>query len=83
MVDCFGRSLHAQYKDDGAGIGAFTGNCTTLKVCDFNIPKLGATQRELVKLLYDLFCVWGEIADIHFNSAKCIGFVKYKYQIQA
>ena len=41
MKDCFGWSLHAKYKDDGAGIGSFTGKCTTLKVSEFNLPKLG------------------------------------------
>jgi hypothetical protein len=37
----------------------------------------------MVRLFYDLFSPWGEIEDVHFNAAKCLGFVKYKYRYVA
>lgn len=83
MIDCFGRSLHAKYKDDGSGIGSFQGTCSTLKVSDFNLPKLGLSQSQLSKMLYDMFEPWGEIVDIHLNAGKCLGYVKYRNKLNA
>ena len=83
MKDCFGRSLHPKYKEDGAGIGAFQGGCTTLKVVDFNLPSLTASQKDMAKLFYDLFAPWGEIVDVHFNPSKCVGLVKYAHRFSA
>ncbi len=83
MKDCFGRSLHHKYKEDGAGIGAFTGNCKTLIVTDFSVPSVTASPKDMVRKFYDLFSPWGEVEDVHFNAGKCTGFVRYKHRQNA
>lgn len=39
--------------------------------------------REMVRILYEYFSPWGEIEDIHFNSNKCMAFIKYKHRFFA
>lgn len=34
----------------------------------------------MVRLIYEFFSTWGEIEDIHFNSHKCIAFIKYQHR---
>jgi hypothetical protein len=34
----------------------------------------------MVRVIYEHFCPWGEIEDIHFNSHKCMAYVKYAHR---
>jgi len=37
----------------------------------------------MVRILYEFFSPWGEIEDIHFNSHKCLAFIKFKHRFFA
>jgi hypothetical protein len=37
----------------------------------------------MVVQIYELFSPWGEIEDIHFNSQKCIAYIKYRHRYYA
>ncbi len=37
----------------------------------------------MVRLIYEHFSVWGEVEDIHFNSVKCMAFIKYRHRYYA
>jgi len=37
----------------------------------------------MVRVIYEHFCPWGEIEDIHFNSHKCMAYVKYQHRYYA
>ncbi len=53
-------------------------------ITDITLPTDSVTpQRDIVVLLYEHFSPWGEIEDIHFNSQKCVGFIKYRHRYYA
>jgi hypothetical protein len=37
----------------------------------------------MVRVIYEYFSPWGEIEDIHFNSHKCIAYIKYQHRYSA
>jgi len=39
--------------------------------------------RDMVRLIYEFFSPWGDIEDIHFNSHKCMAFIKYQHRYYA
>lgn len=84
LRDVFGRARHATHKEDNTGIGSFNKECRTLLVTDIQIPTDSLTpQRDIVISIYENFSPWGEVEDIHFNSNKCIAFIKYKHRYYA
>lgn len=53
-------------------------------ITDIQLPTDSLTpQRDMVIAIYELFSPWGEIEDIHFNSQKCIAFIKYRHRYYA
>jgi len=43
----------------------------------------GMSTKEVVRLVYEHFCVWGEIEDIHFNTARFQAYIKYAHRYYA
>ena len=81
LRDVFGRARHATHKEDHTGIGSFNKECRTLLVSDITLPGESVTPvRDMVRLLYEFFSPWGEIEDIHFNSHKCVAYIKYQHR---
>ena len=84
LRDVFGRSRHATHKEDNSGIGSFNKECRTLWITDIQLPTDSLTPvRDMVRIVYEHFNIWGEIEDIHFNSQKCHAFIKYKHRFYA
>lgn len=83
VKDCFGRTRHANYKEDFSGIGSFIKECKTLKIIDIVIPDRSKPMRDLLRVFYEAFATWGDLVDIHLNVGKCIGFVKYSHRYYA
>lgn len=41
------------------------------------------SEKDVVRLLYEHFSVWGQIEDIYFNSKNYHAFVKYTHRFHA
>lgn len=84
LRDVFGRARHATFKEDFTGVGSFNKECRTLLITDIALPTDSLTPiRDMVRIIYEYFSPWGEIEDIHFNSQKCIAYVKYRHRYYA
>lgn len=82
LRDVFGRARHATHKDNNQGIGSFNKECRTILVSRIKLDpeatqgkaqammQSNMTTKEVVRLIYEHFCSWGEIEDIHFNTAR-------------
>ena len=40
----------------------------------------GMTVKDIVRLLYEHFSPYGEIADIHFNQGRFCGYIQYAHR---
>ena len=81
LRDVFGRARHATHKEDYTGIGSFNKECRTLLISDIQMPSDSVTPtRDIVIQLYEQFSPWGEIEDIHFNSHKCLAYIKFRHR---
>lgn len=78
--DVFGRSRYASALKDNGGVGVFTKNCRTLYVTDLKKIERRDADKEMVKMLYENFSVWGEIEDIQYTPYKSICYIKYAHR---
>lgn len=47
---------------------------------EITLPDGNQGMKEVVRNLYDMFSAWGEVVDIHFDSQKCVAYIKYKHR---
>ena len=40
-------------------------------------------MKDIVRVVYEMFCIWGEIEDIHFNTARFQAYIKYSHRYYA
>lgn len=95
LRDVFGRARHATHKDNNQGIGSFNKECRTILVSRIKLDpeatqgkaqamlQSGMSTKEVVRLVYEHFCAWGEIEDIHFNTARFQAYIKYSHRYYA
>lgn len=41
------------------------------------------STKEVVRVVYEHFCTWGSVEDIHFNTARFHAYVKYAHRYYA
>ena len=83
IKDIFGRSRHANHRDDMAGIGCFQKECKTLYVGDLKIPPGNDPVEQLNEMLWRHFSLWGRVDDITLIPQKCVAFIKYYHRCYA
>ena len=95
LRDVFGRARHATHKENAQGIGSFNKECRTLLVSRIKLDpdavqgKAAAlshatmSTKEVVRIVYELFCSWGEVEDIHFNTARFQAYIKFGHRYYA
>ena len=48
---------------------------------DIQLPTDSLTPNsDMVRVAYEHFSTWGEVEDIHFDSQKCVAFIKYVHR---
>lgn len=81
LRDIFGRTRHATHKENFEGVGSFNKECDTLCITNIDLCKddnqHGLTTKDIVRLLYEHFSVFGAIQDIHFNTGKFAAYIKF------
>lgn len=92
LRDIFGRTRHATHKDNFEGIGCFNKDCDTLSLTkiylnpDSNAAHQsmqhtnGMSIKDIVRLVYEHFSVFGEINDIHFNQGRFAAYIKFGHR---
>jgi hypothetical protein len=76
--DCFGRTRHAEHRDDMEGSGSFLTPSRTLWV--FGLPPSSSSLRDE---LWRQFGEWGEVEDISIDSRRPFCFVRYRLRANA
>jgi Torus domain len=83
IKDIFGRSRHANHREDMGGIGCFQKECRTLYVGDLKIPPGEDPVEQLNEMLWRHFSLWGRVEDITLIPQKCVAFIKYYHRCYA
>ena len=83
IKDIFGRTRHANHRDDMGGIGCFQKECRTLLVGDLKIPPGEDPVEQLNEMLWRHFSLWGRVEDITLIPQKCIAFIKFYHRCYA
>ena len=66
LRDVFGRARHSTHRTDMGGIGTFTRECKTLLVAGIKMIKKENPIKEMIRILYDNFSLFGEIDDLNY-----------------
>lgn len=83
LRDIFGRSRFANPLKDYGGVGVFTKECRTLIVTDLKRIESKKPVRDMVKMLYDNFSLWGEIEDLNYIPVKSCCYIRYEHRCYA
>ncbi len=80
LRDVFGRSKFATHRKDMGGVGTFTRECKTIFVGDLKMIDTGNPIKEMVRVIYENFSLWGEIEDINYIPAKATCFIRFSHR---
>ncbi|CAG9327003.1 unnamed protein product [Blepharisma stoltei] len=83
IKDIFGRTRHANHRDDMQGIGCFQKESRTLYVSDIKLPPGDDPIQQVNEMLWRHFSIWGRVEDVTFIPQKCIAFIKYYHRCYA
>ncbi len=89
LRDIFGRTRHATHKDNYEGVGSFNRQCQVLCVSKISLDpeqngtRDGMTVKDIVRLVYEHFSLYGEIEDVHFNLGRFCAYIKFEHRSYA
>lgn len=84
IKDIFGRTRHANQRDDNEGVGSFTKETRTLRVSDFCLSEgYGDNVSATYEVLWRHFGLLGQLEDIHLVPDRCIAFIRYSHRCMA